>query len=284
MLLAGVLGTWVTWAFFVGTAGGQRLDEAAFSGSRIGRRTLWTAAEPILDIVSVPLLVLVLAAAAVTALVRRRWSLLLQVAVLVGGANLTTQVLKKAFLDRPDLVETISLRANSLPSGHTTVAATVAVALLLSVPRGARPLVAVLGGAYAALTGVATMVGGWHRPSDVIAACTVVLAWAGVATMIAALDRPEPPGRDGAGPGAARVVSGLLGLGAVVCGALGVVTLVRIHDRLSTVTELTARSDLATAYVGSAFGVVAASAALLAAALMGHDTASRESGPPEPSR
>lgn len=276
MLLMGVASTWLTWAFFVGTASGQRLDEAAFSGSRIGRRTLWTAAEPILDIVSVPFLVLVLAIAAAMALARQRWGLLVQVSVLLGGANLTTQVLKKVVLERPDLVDTISLRTNSLPSGHTTVAASVAVALLLIVPRSARPLVAVLGGGYAALTGVSTMVGAWHRPSDVIAACTVVLAWAGVATMIAALDRPEHVGPDAVVSGPALAVSGLLGLGALVCGALGVATLVRIQERLSSVGELTARSDLATAYVGSALGVVAAAAVLLAAALVGQESASTQ--------
>ncbi|WP_114907048.1 phosphatase PAP2 family protein [Ornithinimicrobium murale] len=276
MLLLGVLGTWLTWGFFVGSGPGQRLDEAAFSGSRLGRRTLWNAAEPILDLVSVPLLVLVLVAAAAIALARRRWILVLQVSLLLGGANLTTQLLKKVVLDRPDLVESISLRANSLPSGHTTVAASVAVALLLVVPRRARPVAAVLGGAYAALTGVSTMIGGWHRPSDVIAACTVVLAWAGVSTLVAAVAAPESEAPGGAGAGAAKAVAVLLGLGSVICGALGVATLVRIHDRLGVVAELMARADLATAYVGSALGVVAAAAALFAAALIAHEIASGE--------
>lgn len=284
MLLLGAVGTWATWGFFVGAAVGQRLDEVAFSGSRIGRRTLWSAAEPVLQIVSVPLLVLVLIAAGAVALARQRWVLLLQVSLLIGGANLTTQVLKKVVWDRPDLVEAISLRANSLPSGHTTVAASVAVALLLAVPRSARPLVAVLGGGYAAATGVSTMIGAWHRPSDVIAACTVVLAWAGVTTMVAAFARPEHSGLDAAVPGGVKAVSGLLGLGALVCGTLGVATLIRIHDRLSAVEELTVRSDLATAYVGSALGVVAATAALFALALVSHEIASARRARPEPTR
>ncbi|WP_256838617.1 phosphatase PAP2 family protein [Ornithinimicrobium faecis] len=284
MLLLGVVGTWLTWGFFVATASGQRLDEAAFSGSRIGRRTLWTAAEPVLQIVSVPFLILVLIVAGAVALARQRWVLLVQVSLLIGGANLTTQVLKKLILDRPDLVEAISLRDNSLPSGHTTVAASVAVALLLAVPRSARPLVAVLGGAYAATTGVSTMIGAWHRPSDVIAAFTVVLAWAGVTTMVAALARPEHAGPDRGVPGAVKAVSGLLGLGALVCGAMGVITLVRTHELLATVAELTERSELATAYVGSALGVVAAAAALFALALVGHEVASRRSAQPELTR
>lgn len=274
LLLAGLAGTWLTWRFFVATAAGQRLDEAAFAGSGIGRRTLWQAAEPVLQIVSIPLLVVVLGAAAVIALARHRGVLLLQVALLLGGANLTTQVLKHSAFTRPDLVEAIGVRPNSLPSGHTTVAASVAVALLLVVPRSARPAVVVLGAGYTASTGVSTMIGGWHRPSDVIAACTVVLAWAGVTALVAAVATPEHEAPGGAVSGPARAVAGLLGLGALACGVAGIATLLRSHERLEAVQELTSRADLATAYVGSALGVVAAVAVLFAAALVAHDLAS----------
>src|SRR5699024_2118715 len=143
-------------------------------------------------LISVPLLLLVLVIAAGVAVLRARWVVLLRVGVLLAGANLSTQVLKKVVLDRPDLVDGIAQRANSLPSGHTTVAASVAVAVLLLVPRSLRPAMALLGGGYAAATGIATLIGGWHRPSDVIAALTVVLCWAGITTLITAVSRPEP--------------------------------------------------------------------------------------------
>lgn len=283
LVILGSIATWATWRFFVASATGQRLDEAAFSGARIGRRTLWQAAEPVLEIVSVPLLVGVLAVAAVLALARRRWVLLLQVGLVVGGANLTTQVLKHAVLERPDLVESISLRANSLPSGHTTVAASVAVALVLVVPRSWRPVTAVLGGIYAATTGVSTLIGAWHRPSDVIAAFAVVLAWAGAAAAVGALAGPDHPDDPST---ASRAVAVLLGAGGLVAGALGTVGLLRTYWRLGEVAELTSRTDLAAAYVGSALGVVAAGACLLGATLMvsqapaGSRTGDRW-GPPE---
>lgn len=280
LLLAGLAGTWLTWRFFVATAAGQRLDEAAFTGSGIGRRTLWQAAEPVLQIVSIPFLVVVLGAAAVIALARHRGVLLLQVALLLGGANLTTQVLKYSAFDRPDLVETLGVRANSLPSGHTTVAASVAVALLLVVPRRARPAAVVLGVGYTASTGVSTMIGGWHRPSDVIAACTVVLAWVGVTTLVAAVVTPEHESPRGAVSGPAGAVVGLLGLCALLCGAVGVAALLRTHERLAAVQELTARSDLVTAYVGSALGVVAAVAALFSTALVAYDVAAGTTAQP----
>lgn|SRR5690606_23691277 len=273
MLAAGVAGTWLSWRYFVDTVAGQRLDESAFAGSKIGRNTLWRAAEPVLEIVSIPFVVIVLVAAAVIAFARRRWFLALQVTVLVGGANLTTQVLKRVVFDRPDLASEITAPGNSLPSGHTTVAASVAAALLLVVPRSARPVVAVLGGGYAAVTGVSTMVGGWHRPSDVIAAFAVVLAWAGLTTMLTAVSSPERAPADGSGAAATKVVATLLMFGAVVAGGFAVSALLRTQDRLDTVGALTGRSDLATAYVGSAFGVVAAAAALFAAVLVAHQIA-----------
>ena len=147
-------------------------------------------AEPVLDVVSVGFIVAVLVAAMVIAVLRRRWSLALQVAVLMVGANLTTQVLKKFVLDRPDLGVEADY-GNTLPSGHTTAAASVSAALLLVVPPRVRPWAAVLGAGYTTATGISTLVGQWHRPSDVVAAVLVVLAWTAIACALVALT-PAP--------------------------------------------------------------------------------------------
>lgn len=186
--VVGFLAVWLTWRIFVTTAEGQRVDQAAMDGAQFGRTRLWQIAEPILEIVSIPALGIVLVATMTVAVLRRRWMLALQIAVLVVGANLSTQLLKYYVLHRPDLDVTYVL-ANSLPSGHTTAAASVAVAAVLVAPPRARPVATVLGGAYAGLTGVSTLVGQWHRPSDVVAALFVVLAWCGVATAMSALGR-----------------------------------------------------------------------------------------------
>jgi hypothetical protein len=90
-------------------------------------------------------------------------------------------VLKKVVLDRPDLVgrpDTLGL-TNSFPSGHSTVAMSLAVALVLVVPARARLAAAFGGLAYATLVGAGTVTAGWHRPSDVIGAYLVVMVWAG---------------------------------------------------------------------------------------------------------
>src|SRR5690606_24210100 len=195
-VLAGA-GVWFTWRVFVATAEGQRVDQAAMDGAQFGRTRLWQIAEPVLEVVSIPALGLVPVAAMTPAGPRRRWMLALQIAVLVVGANLSTQLLKYLVLDRPDLGVTYHL-PNALPSGHTTAAASVAVAAILVVPPRVRPYATVVGAAYAGLTGVSTLIGQWHRPSDVVAGLLVVLAWCGVATAMSALGRRSQPRSGGA--------------------------------------------------------------------------------------
>jgi membrane-associated phospholipid phosphatase len=275
LFAAGSVATWLAWRFFVATATGQRIDNTALRGSAIGRGTLWEWVEPVLNIVSVPFIVAVLGATALTALVRRRPLLALQVIILVGGANLTTQLLKYAVWSRPELTEQVGSAANSLPSGHTTVAATAAAALLLVAPRTARPAVAVLAGGYTALTGLSTMIGGWHRPSDVIAAVTVVLAWAGLATVVTSFGPPERPSDRDPGIRPTAVVATFLLAGSVAAGVLTLSAVLRTRDALAAEPWLTGRQELATAYAGGALGVLAVTSFAYAAMLVAHQVASR---------
>lgn len=185
IVLAGV-GIWACWRVFVATAAGQRVDQLVMTGALHGRTRLWRLAEPVLEPVSVTFVAVVLGVAVVIAVLRRRWTMAFAVAVLVGGANLTTQVVKYWLLDRPDLGEAANY-GNTLPSGHTTVAVSVSAALLFVVPPRGRPWVAVLGVLYATATGWSTLIGQWHRPSDVVAAVLVTVAWFAVACALLVL-------------------------------------------------------------------------------------------------
>jgi membrane-associated phospholipid phosphatase len=192
--VAAAAGIVVVWEVFVATRTGQVIEDYAYDGALTGRTRLWTVAEPVLGVVSVSFVVLGTLAAILVALVRRRWLLAVQALVLVGGANLTTQVLKKIVLERP-VFDSEMWWTNSLPSGHTTVAASVSVALLLAVPRLARPWVALFGAGYTAATGISTLVGQWHRPSDVVAAVLVVLFWGALACALTTRDAQDPGDR-----------------------------------------------------------------------------------------
>lgn len=256
-----VVGVWVTWRLFVVATTGRLVDGAAFEGALYGRNRLWQVAEPVLDVISVPFIAGVLLATMLLAVLRRRVVLAVQVAILMGGANLTTQVLKDGVLPRPDVGIDDMLR-NTLPSGHTTAAASVAAALVLVVPRRLRPTAAVIGVLYTAATGISTLVGRWHRPSDAIAAVLVVLAWAGVATAIGARVPVRP---DGGRPRQTAAVAGLLVLAAVTSGALAVLALQRCVAGLdagpTADAGLTTKAGLLLAYGGGALGVVAVTCA-----------------------
>ncbi|CAA9260737.1 MAG: Phosphoesterase, PA-phosphatase related [uncultured Arthrobacter sp.] len=166
---------WTYW-LFVRTTTGQFADESAWAEADTAAPD---GALPFLRFLdNLPLISVVIAAATLlfVTLVRRRWAAALLALGVMAGANLTTQILKNMVLDRPDRgVPTLDF--NSLPSGHTTLAASaVAAVFLVSSPRW-RPLVAAGGGTYSVLAGAATFVNLWHRPADVIAALLVVGAW-----------------------------------------------------------------------------------------------------------
>ena len=100
----------------------------------------------------------------------------------VVGANLSTQVLKHSWLDKPMLAEGPEWPAywvnNTLPSGHTTMATSIAVAVFLIASPRQRPFFAVLIAFYAGTVGAYTFIETWHTPADVMAAYLVVAAWA----------------------------------------------------------------------------------------------------------
>jgi membrane-associated phospholipid phosphatase len=201
---------------FVRTREGQRVDQSALTHlgwSLHARETVST----VLDVITIGGMTLVLAACVLVALARRRWSLAVGAVALVGTANLATQVLKHQILTRPDLGY---WKTNSLPSGHTTVVASITMAALLVVPRGARWLVAVVGSVSVAVTGVGTVVAGWHRPSDVVAALFVTLAVGaavlGVLTIGHGTEAGAPP------PARTLAVIAALPVAAAVFLALGV--------------------------------------------------------------
>ncbi len=257
---AAAAGVWATWRVFVDTGVGQVIEKAAYAGASYGQNRLWEVAEPILDVVSIPFVVLGTGAAILVALLRRRWALAIQAAVLVAGANLTTQVLKYGYFDRPALDGDGG--ANSLPSGHTTVAASFAAALLITVPRRARPWVAVLGAGYTAATGVSTLIGRWHRPSDAIAAILVVLAWTALVCALGPASAADPAGAE-ARTGTGLAV-GFLGLGALVTALPAAWGLRAAYEAASTGAAVPAVQT----YVAGALGVVSVAAGAFAVMLL----------------
>ena len=165
-----------TYFFFVRTTTGQFIDESALVEAVEIHGAAGKATNKLLDwLPAVSVLIASIVVLFVT-IVRRRWTAAGIAVAACVGANLATQVLKNLVPDRPYRgIETLEF--NSLPSGHTTLAASAAAAVFLVVSPRWRPLAGFLGGSFAVATGVSTLINQWHRPADVVAAFLVVAAF-----------------------------------------------------------------------------------------------------------
>lgn len=179
--VVGLIGVYL---FFVRTTTGQYIDESALvEATAAAQGRAGKASTEFLDYL--PVISLVLAAGFVlfVTIRRRRWLTAGAAVVAATGANLSTQWLKADILDRPFRgISTVDF--NSLPSGHTTLAASSAAAVFLVVSPRWRPLAAFGGGSYAVVSGASTLVNQWHRPADVVAAFLVVGFWTALAGLL----------------------------------------------------------------------------------------------------
>lgn len=178
-------------AFFsLYTEVGQALDTLMME-SVMARATLVERVDSIVTgVVSPAAMVVVSVAVTLVALARRRPTLAGRAVSVVLIANLLTQLVK-TLLDRPDLGITTGL-ANSLPSGHVTVAASVSVALIMVAPAWMRAPAAWLGWAWTALMGVTVVAQAWHRPADVLVALLITGACGLFFAPIESRDRHVP--------------------------------------------------------------------------------------------
>ncbi|MFI0795163.1 phosphatase PAP2 family protein [Micromonospora rubida] len=256
----------VVWRAALHTELGQWVDTVALTGNRIGQDTIAAPVDRILNTMSALSLLVATAVIGFIALIRRRVALAITATLLIAGANVTTQLLKH-FLARPEygIDPERAVAGNSLPSGHTAVAASVALALILVLPRTVRVLGAFVGAGYAAVAGMATLSAGWHRPSDAIAAFLVVGAWAALAgLMLLVTQREQAQVEPAEAHRVAAIVLGLAGALAVVSSALALSWLVDL-PRLDP--DQMGRRSLFVGYAGSAAGI-AGTMAIVAALLL----------------
>ena len=127
-------------------------------------------------------------AGALPALVRPRLGLWLGAGIVITGANVAAQVLQHDVFTRPG----VSPGTNGLPSQHMTVAFSLALAAVVVAPSAWRSMMSIGVSAAATLVGLALVLGRWHRPSDVVAAIFLCMAWAGPGLLVAGLVRRRP--------------------------------------------------------------------------------------------
>jgi membrane-associated phospholipid phosphatase len=142
----------------------------------------------------------------------------LAAAVAMGGAAVTTQLLKPLLAaHRPDVAGAV-VGAEAWPSGHTTAAMSLALALVLVSPPRLRGLAAGAGGLLVVGVVYAILLLAWHYPSDVLGGFLVATAWTCLAAAgverAGALPRPRallgPAALAAAVPAAALVAAAAL--------------------------------------------------------------------------
>jgi membrane-associated phospholipid phosphatase len=130
-------------------------------------------------------------------------------------------------------------RPPTFPSGHTSIAASLGLALVVAAPPVLRPAAALVGAAYAAGVGLSVILLGWHFASDVVGSFFVCGFWA--AAIAAALP--------GTVPRPAVSVSGALVAVGAVAGVLVVAAVAAGRHPAAVEALRSARSVLTTAAV-----------------------------------
>jgi membrane-associated phospholipid phosphatase len=189
------------------------------------------------------------------------------ITLLLGGANLTSQMLKPVLAYHRELYytqfELYNIRDAAFPSGHATAAMALSLALLIVVPRAYRPVTAAIGAAFTIAVTFSILMLEWHFPSDVVGGYLIATTF-GLVTFAAlryanerwpehgtmrqaakeAIDAPSP----------AAIARTVLAL-AVVCALIAAT---KAH-------EIASFADRHTAFVAVASAIAVAATVLLAA-------------------
>lgn len=175
------------YASAVRTYPGQRVENAALRGAYQVKADEVTAADDALasfTIASLGLAVLILA---VIGGVRGGLRLAALAVGVVVGAGVLTELLKDVVLTRPPLVDAPQQWLhNSFPSGHTTVAMSVACATLLVVSWRWRTLAMLIVTTWTVGVGAYTVVARWHRLSDTLGADAIAVLMASIGALVLA--------------------------------------------------------------------------------------------------
>lgn len=257
----------VIYRFFVMTVRGQSLDTIALASNTLGAGHLDGPVKSVLNAISIVAVVTAAAVVGFIALVRRRVALAVTSVVLIAGANLTAELLKR-YLYRPDLgIDKQRLEAgNSFPSGHTAIAASVVVGLVLVLPPTVRGIGAIIGAIYASVIGIATMSAGWHRPSDAVASILIVGVWAALAgILLRVLRRRRERVVEAESHKAACVALAVIGAVMLVVAIVG---LRLTNDVIGASIDGLSHKRLIVAYIGSSAGIAAAACLVMSLILV----------------
>jgi membrane-associated phospholipid phosphatase len=175
---AGIVLLALTWyaSHYIGL--GRRADVSILSGfAQLDRPGLDRFTNFIAGLCDPQRYVFLVAIPIVVALLRGRPRVAATLAVIIVGANETTQLLKPLLAAPRDYVSWQPITVASWPSGHATAAMSLALCAVIAAPARRRPAVAAAMAAFAIAVSYSFLELGWHYPSDVIGGFLVAATW-----------------------------------------------------------------------------------------------------------
>lgn len=184
------------WYVFIRTNDGRRFENFVWDSRRVMDPRIRRTQNDALNLVTEVTLGVGLVVILLLGVVRRTWFVAFVTCVGIGGATVSTQVLKRIVINRPPTIgELARISANSFPSGHATICTAVALGALLMTGQHWRRLAMVLAAVWVAFQCTGVVTSGWHRPSDTLAGYAVALAWMASAVWVLAATGQVSPQR-----------------------------------------------------------------------------------------
>jgi membrane-associated phospholipid phosphatase len=175
---AGALLLALTWFAALHTSLGASADQSVFSGfAGLAHTRLNNLAKLISRLCDPKPMVGFAVLIVLVALARRRPRIALAVIAVMLCANVTTELLK-ALLPSQRLLPGAVHPVGTWPSGHATAAMSLALCAILVAPARLRPMVGVIGAAFAVAVSYSVLTLESHYPSDVLGGFLVAGTWA----------------------------------------------------------------------------------------------------------
>ncbi|UIN30180.1 phosphatase PAP2 family protein [Microbacterium binotii] len=167
------------------TPTGQALENAAIAGTHQVSAATGEQALQSLDAITLTTLAAATVVIIAIGVLRRQYELAALAAAVIVGGQVVTQGLKRYILPRPELIGAdATIVENSFPSGHTTIAMTLLIAVFLVVPFRWRGVAMTVVMTWAIAIGAYTITARWHRFSDTLGADMVALGLGAVVSLI----------------------------------------------------------------------------------------------------
>lgn len=176
-----------TYLFFVSSGIGQTFDTEAYLGHENVDRRVLSIDRHLLSVVSVTTMIIIALLILALSIFRRRIEVgfvcVGGFAVAVIGAELFKRYLPWQQLSALDDGLPTNLAFDTYPSGHTTIATTACLMVVVLAAPKFRPWLGVILGAVSTTYASAVVIAGWHRPSDALGG----IAWSGAVTFLTIL-------------------------------------------------------------------------------------------------